>query len=173
MTTIPYQKIMQALVRSKIRFVIAGGVAVNLHQIQRMTVDLDLILHLEPENVEQFGKVIKKLGYQPKVPVSAADFGNKILREKWIKEKGMIVFSYINPDNPFELIDIFVREPMPFKDLYKRSKKVKAFGVILPVLGLADLITLKKAAARPKDLYDIRALTGLLNMEKAGKRKKK
>ena len=40
----------------------------------------------------------------------------------------MIVFSFIYKDPPFQLIDMFVDEPIPFKELFK-SKKIVDVGV--------------------------------------------
>lgn len=154
----PYKNILKALNKAKVEYLVAGGVAVNLHNIVRATVDLDLIIHLEAKNVIKFGGVMKKLGYVPKVPVKAEEFADPRKRELWIREKGMIVFSYVNPNNPMELIDIFVREPFPFEKLYQRRKKVRAFGIVIPVLGVKDLLALKLKAGRDKDLYDIKLL---------------
>ncbi|OGQ07798.1 MAG: hypothetical protein A3G32_03395 [Deltaproteobacteria bacterium RIFCSPLOWO2_12_FULL_40_28] len=159
---VPYIKIFKKLNKAKIRYLVAGGVAVNLHQINRGTVDLDLIVHLEQKNTLGFVKVMSQLGLVPKVPVDPKEFANEISREKWIKEKGMIVFSFLNPDNPLELVDIFVREPMPFQKLYKGRKNVKAFNIIIPVLGILDLIKLKEAAGRDKDLFDIKILKKMI-----------
>lgn len=154
----PYKDIFKALHRAKVRYLVAGGVAVNLHQIVRATVDLDLILHLEKKNVMKFVHVMKKLGYTPKVTVNPKDLADEQKRESWILEKNMMVFSFINPNNPMEIIDIFVREPFPFEKIYGRRKEVKAFGAKIPILGIEDLIKLKRKAGRDKDLYDIRLL---------------
>ncbi|MDO8526459.1 MAG: hypothetical protein Q7T03_02090 [Deltaproteobacteria bacterium] len=155
---ISYRNLFVALGKAKIRYLVAGGVAVNLHQVQRATADLDLIIHLEPDNVLKFAKVMTKLGYKPKVPVDAKDFADPKKRKEWIETKNMVVFSFINPSNHFELIDIFVQEPKPFKNMDKKKMKIEAFGVTIPVIGLDDLIELKKEAGREKDLFDIAQL---------------
>ena len=43
--------ILHALNHNNIRYLIAGGVAVNIHGYQRMTQDLDLVIQLIPENI--------------------------------------------------------------------------------------------------------------------------
>lgn len=154
----PYIKIFRALAVAKVEYLVAGGIALNLHQIVRMTVDLDLIVHLKKKNVEAFVQVMRSLGFRSKVPVNPLDFADEEKREAWISEKGMIVFSFVNPNNPMELIDIFVREPRPFEELFKRRKDVQVFDTIIPILGIQDLLALKEAAGRPKDQYDIMLL---------------
>jgi hypothetical protein len=43
----PYKKLFLNLFEHNIRYLVAGGFAVNLHQVQRATVDIDLILDLK------------------------------------------------------------------------------------------------------------------------------
>lgn len=155
---IPYRKLFEALFKNKIRYLVAGGVAVNLHQVNRATVDLDLIVHLESANVKQFVKMMLALGYKPKLPVKAEDFAKKEIRKKWGEEKNMMVFSFIHPQNPFEIIDVFVEEPRPFDELERNKVEVKAFDVTIPVIGLEDLIDMKKKAGRETDLFDVQQL---------------
>ncbi len=153
-----YRDIFVALDREQINYLVAGGFAVNLHQVQRATVDLDLILDLNESNVLKFVGVATQLGFKPRVPVAAIDLANAEKRHEWIREKGMMVFSFHNPQNPFETIDIFVEEPKPFADLASRQLVVEAFGVKIKVLGRDDLIELKIKAGRDKDLYDVKQL---------------
>lgn len=163
---IPYKDIFLALNRAKVRYLVAGGVAVNLHGIDRATVDLDLIVHLELRNALKFTRVMTKLGYAPKVPVKAEEFADPVKCKSWIKDKNMIVFSFINLKEPMELIDIFVEEPVPFEELYERRTKRAAFGTFIPVVSLRDLIRMKEKAGRPKDVFDLSYLVPL------GRRKK-
>lgn len=139
-------------------YLVAGGFAVNFHQVNRATVDLDIILHLEKENILKFNSVLAKLGFKPRVPVDGNDLADADKRREWIQEKNMVVFSYFHPEHPFALIDIFVEEPKPFEQMERNKLIVQAFGVKIPVVGLQDLIALKEQAARPKDLLDIQML---------------
>jgi len=45
--------ILHALNHADVRYLIAGGVAVNLHGYQRLTHDLDLVIQLEQSNIRQ------------------------------------------------------------------------------------------------------------------------
>ncbi|MDB5038070.1 MAG: uncharacterized protein JWQ35_1598 [Bacteriovoracaceae bacterium] len=155
---VPYKKIFEGLEKKKIRYLVAGGIAVNLHKVQRATVDLDLILHLQPKNTLSFIKMMLALGYRARLPVDPMDFADASKRKNWISKKRMLVFSFLNPSNPFELIDIFVKEPKPFKDLWRRRLEADAFGIKIRVISKKDLIDLKRKAGRPKDLFDIKEL---------------
>lgn len=155
---VPYQRLFEALAKEKVRYLVAGGFAVNFHQVQRATVDLDLILHLETENILTFVKIMNELGFSPRVPVKAEALANAENRKQWIEEKGMRVFSFVHNKNAFEVVDVFVEEPKPFGELFERRLNVKAFGNEIAVVGKADLIQMKREAGRDRDLFDISQL---------------
>jgi hypothetical protein len=49
-----YLAIFKRLNEKKIKYIVVGGIAVNLYGIPRMTYDLDLLLDLEDENLRRF-----------------------------------------------------------------------------------------------------------------------
>lgn len=152
---VPYKNILVALSQAGVEYLVAGGFALNFHGLARATFDLDLIIHLNEENVITFDNVMTSLGFCPKVPVAGRDFAKKENRERWIIEKNMIVFSYTNPNNPIELVDVFVNEPKPFAEMYERRHESEIFGMKVPSVGLEDLLQMKLKAGRPKDKLDI------------------
>src|SRR6185503_15067420 len=87
------EAVLAALNAAKVRYLVAGGVAVVLHGHLRTTGDLDLIVQLSPTNVLRGVQALSELGYRPRAPVSAAQFADPATRESWIKEKGLTVFS--------------------------------------------------------------------------------
>ena len=125
---------------------------------QRATVDLDLIVHLEKSNVLAFVEVMLALGYVPRAPIKAEDLADPIQRQRWISEKGMMVFSFIHSRNSYEVVDVFVREPKPFAELYAHRLTISAFSSSIEVVGKDDLIEMKRTAGRDKDLFDIQQL---------------
>ncbi|MFZ6016204.1 MAG: nucleotidyltransferase [Nitrospirota bacterium] len=72
-----YLAIFRRLNEKGIRYIVVGGVAVNLYGIPRMTYDIDLLLDLEDENLKRFLKLLKGWGFKPKVPVDIMDFARK------------------------------------------------------------------------------------------------
>lgn len=154
-----FERTLKALNKAKVKYIVAGGVAVYLHGIRRNTVDLDIIIDMSEKNIERLFFAMKKIGFTPKVPVTAEQFKIAKNRKKWIKEKNMKVFSFVNLDNPVELVDIFVIEPITYK---KARKVVRSDGRMkVPTLGIKDLIKLKKIAGRDQDLIDISDLERL------------
>lgn len=55
--------------KEAVKYMVAGGMAVNLYGIERATADIDIVLKLDNENLSKFVHVAKKLGLKPKVPV--------------------------------------------------------------------------------------------------------
>ena len=63
----------------------------------------------------------------------------------------------MNPRNPLDVVDILITE-----DASKiRTVKKRAFGMIVKVAAITDLIAIKKKAGRAQDLEDIKALRKL------------
>ena len=76
-----YDDIFIGFQQHKVKYVVAGGVAVVLHGVMRLTGDLDLIVYLEPGNLDRFVQAVKALGYQPLIPVPLEDFGDSKKRK--------------------------------------------------------------------------------------------
>jgi len=150
--------VFRELNRKKVKYVVAGGIAVNLHGVPRVTEDLDLVIYLGEENVSKFSEAMETLRYKPKIPVKIEDFGVKKNREDWIKNKGMIVFSLWNRNIPYRIIDVFVKDPIDFKELYRDKSNISAGEFKIPVVSIDHLIKLKEMAGRKQDISDIVSL---------------
>jgi predicted nucleotidyltransferase len=161
-----YGKVFKALNKAKVKYVVAGGVAVVIYGYPRLTQDLDLIVFLDSKNLDKFFEALKTVNYAPKVPVTKEQFIDHKQREAWKKQKGMIVFSFVNRNIPFDLVDMFVNEPINFTELYKMKKNVKVEGVTIPLIGIDHLLKLKKIAGRNKDLDDIAQLNIIKRLQK-------
>ncbi len=70
-----YDELMVEMQKNGIRYLLVGGLAVNLHGVPRFTHDVDIIISMEPSNVLKLNMVLKKLGYKPRLPVDPDDIG--------------------------------------------------------------------------------------------------
>jgi predicted nucleotidyltransferase len=150
-----YGSVFKALNKAKVKYVVAGGVAVNLYGYQRFTKDLDIIVALEKKNLSNLFDTLGKIGYIPKVPVTKEQFIDSKERAKWKKEKGMIVFSFVQIKPPFNIIDMLVGEPISFSGVYKQKTYGRIRNIKVPIISIDHLIELKSKAARSRDLEDI------------------
>lgn len=169
-------EIFRELAKEDVRYVIVGGIAVNLLGVPRFTADLDIVVALDRKNVLKFAKCMSRLGFRPKIPVTAEMFADPKNRESWIKEKNMIVLSFLHPERPYEVIDVFLKEPMPFDELWAKREKITLENIEIAVISIDHLIKLKKKADRLQDISDIEALRKLskeLKSEKKARGKKR
>jgi hypothetical protein len=155
------ERTLAALAEAQVRYLVVGGVAVVLHGHLRVTADLDLVVQLEPANVRRAITALDGLGFRPRAPVTATDFADAEIRESWVRDKGMMVFSLWNPELPGFEVDLFVREPFDFDSVYQRAVRVDLETCPVTVISLQDLIELKQAAGRPRDQEDVAALRAL------------
>lgn len=154
------ERVLAALERAGVRYLVVGGVAVVLHGFLRTTADLDLVIQLEPDNVRRALKALAELGYHPRAPVPAESFADPETREGWIRDKNLRVFSFWSEAGPLE-VDLFVEEPFDFEDVYRRAVRVPLREVEASVVPRRDLIELKRGAGRALDKEDVQRLQDL------------
>jgi predicted nucleotidyltransferase len=159
------EDVLIALNESDVRYLVVGGVAVVLHGYLRTTADLDLVVQLERENVERALQALESIGFRPRLPVEASEFADPEVRERWIEEKGMMVFSLYRESDPLLGVDLFVREPFDFDAVSTRALRVPLDRTTARIISLDDLIAMKNVAARPRDLEDVQALRALRSKE--------
>ncbi|MCG3139093.1 MAG: hypothetical protein HJJLKODD_02971 [Phycisphaerae bacterium] len=153
------RKIMQTLQTHEVRFLLVGGLAVNAHGLIRHTVDVDLVIQLQTDNIVKAFQALSTLGYRPMIPVNASEFADTQQRSSWIREKGMRVLQFRSNEHRTVTIDVFVEEPFPFDEEYDHALlKDLIGGIPVRVVTLKTLIKMKEAAGRPRDLSDIAEL---------------
>jgi hypothetical protein len=101
-----YRELFGAFEAAKVRYLVVGGLAVNLYGYVRMTVDLDIMIDLSEENVGRLVGVLERLGYVPRVPVPPGGLVSREKREEWIGEKGAVVCTFVDPKTPLKHVDI-------------------------------------------------------------------
>ncbi len=158
-----FEPIFQALDEAGVRYVVVGGVAVVLRGHVRFTADLDIAVDLTPEPAAKAVAALTAIGLRPRVPVDAADFADPDVRESWAEERGMTVFSMWDPGDPLRSVDLFVREPIDFEEMWNRAEVVSVGDASPRVASIPDLIRLKRLSGRTQDLADVEALERILD----------
>ena len=155
--------ILDALNTAEVRALVVGGLAVNAHGYLRFTKDADLAVDLVPENIERAFRALATLGYHPRVPITASQFADPVLRDRWIREKGMKVLQFYSDAHRETLIDVFVIEPFDFEEEYQSAlsgtvELPDRQPVVARYVAIPALIAMKQAVGRPQDLDDIQHL---------------
>jgi hypothetical protein len=144
-----------------IRYVLVGGLAVLLHGIDRLTADIDLVVDLAPAQAAKAVDALLELGFRTHAPVDARQFADAAVRERWHRESGMLVLSFWDPQNRRPTVDLFANYPLDFELLFRDSLLLPLTATTVRVASLDHLISIKRAAGRPKDLDDADRLAEL------------
>jgi hypothetical protein len=155
---VAYLELFDELEKAGVRYLVVGGVAVNLHGVPRSTADLDLLPSLDRENLLELGRVLEGLGYRPRLPVDPRDFADGEIRKRWHEEKNMLVFSWYHPKRTWEAIDVLFTAPVTFEEAKPRESRLDAGGVVVHVASIEDLVAMKSGTGREKDAADIALL---------------
>jgi hypothetical protein len=154
-----FETIVNALNAAEVRYLVVGGLAVNAHGYLRFTKDVDLVVRLATEDILSAFRALAEIGYQPKVPITAEQFADPVLRESWRKEKGMLVLQMWSDVHMQTPIDIFVYEPFDFDREYERALVgIDPDDPPARFVSIPALIAMKEAAGRATDLIDIEKL---------------
>lgn len=158
-----FKKVFTELNKQKVKYIVVGGVAVNMYGYPRFTGDLDILLLLEEKNLKKMDKAMKKLKYTERLPVSLLELKDKKKVRKWLKEKNLKAFSFIpQTDNPLQ-IDIITEESLKFGNFARNKIIGKISDVPIPLIHINDLIKMKKTANRQKDIDDLETLIQFKN----------
>jgi len=164
MKTASFYSVVEALSKRGVRFIVVGGLAVIEHGYLRATRDMDIVIQLVSENIYSCFKALEEIGYRPTVPISAEQFADPDLRQRWQGEKHMRVLQFWSDDYPDTKLDIFLDSPFDFDLEWKNSKRVSAqpHANEIRFASIPALIKMKQVAGRPRDLIDIEYLEKLL-----------
>ena len=154
-------QLIQKFNEAGVRYLIAGGFAVNAHGYVRYTNDLDLILWMKEENALKALAILKSEGYAPKIPVPIEQFANAELRRDWVENRNMVAFPLYSEQHRSTGIDLFVTEPLDFEAAFARRLRDRLNEIEADFVGIDDLILLKREASRSKDLLDIKYLEAI------------
>ncbi|MDP1675042.1 MAG: hypothetical protein Q8L65_18270 [Burkholderiales bacterium] len=66
-----FDALIKALDTGGVRYLIAGGLAVNAYGYLRFTRDVDVVIQMLPDNIGRAFSALNRIGYSPVVPVTA------------------------------------------------------------------------------------------------------
>jgi len=116
------KEMLVTLADAGVEFVVGGGVACVLHGVERVTLDLDVAVQMNSSNLDRLICAVEQLNLQPRVPVSLADIGDPDFVRSMVTEKGALVFSLADFNNPLRHLDIFLSPALSFERLTKGAK---------------------------------------------------
>ena len=130
---------------------LVGGYALGFHGYSRGTGDIDLWVRRSPENSERLFTALKKFG----APLS------DVKPDEFVVPNTILQIGV--PPNRIDVItDI---DGVSFDEAWAKREETFTAGISINLIGKNDLLTNKKATARPKDIPDILWLEGHSGLE--------
>jgi predicted nucleotidyltransferase len=168
-----YEEIFRAFQKQKVKYVLVGGIAVNLLGSMRSTADLDILVEMSDDNLKKIVQILKKQGYQVKQPVNGErsrtidpmKIADRKTREDWIKKKHMKAFNFYKEDELKE-VDIIIESAVSFEEAEKSVVRIKVDDLTLPVISIDELIKMKRKTGRAVDKLDIEELKKIKGLKK-------
>ncbi len=151
-----FQSLIRLLFQANVRFIVIGGAAATAHGSARLTLDLDVVYDRDKENISRLVSALAPLqpylrGAPPGLPFD------------WSVETLIrgLNFTLITPLGALDLLGE-VTGGGTFVDLEPHSVLLELHGGECLCLDIETLITVKRAAGRPKDFEAIAELEALL-----------
>lgn len=147
------REIFAALNRHGVELLLIGGMAVQVHGHPRTTQDADLLPAPGRENLARLANALRELGARPA--------GSEAPPAGWSVGRALAGEDMVSLDTDAGGVDVHRAPPgaAPYAQLAARALRVEVFGIRLEVVGLDDLIAMKRASDRPLDRADVAALT--------------
>jgi hypothetical protein len=141
-----FRDLLVELHRAGARFVVLGGHAVAFHGHPRATKDLDVLVEADASNAKRVYAALAAFG----APLSSFE----VRVEDFSSYDGVLQIGV-----PPRRIDIINRaDGITFAEAIADGESFDLEGCAIPVIGRAALIKNKRAAARPQDIADVKAL---------------
>lgn len=151
-----YLDLFRALQEHQVRYLLVGGLAMNLHGVPRMTMDVDLVLSMDDENLDRFIACANALSLTPTAPVSIQAIKDAKQRRFWIEQKHMVAFGLQNNQARIPImVDLLIAPPIELEAAYTRSLKRNLEDVEVCFASIEDMISLKHGTGRAQDESDI------------------
>ena len=153
-----YLDLFRTLQEERVDYVVVGGLAINLHGVERATMDVDLVLAMDDANLRRFLSAADRLKLKPILPVSIEALRDAKQLDAWAREKRLIAFSLHSASPNLPTVDIIVRPAVPFNAMHRNRIEKDIGGVRFNLASIDDLIKLKTGTGRKQDASDIEAL---------------
>ena len=139
------EQLLKLLKENHVKFVIIGATAFPVHGFSRATLDIDIFIKPEKTNAQRTLKALKEFGYD------VTDLTIDELLTKKVLIRQYLIETDIHP----------IVTGATFEKVWKNKVKAKFGKTFVWFASLDDLITMKKAASRTKDVEDLKYLLKL------------
>ena len=134
-----FGRILKDLNQAGVRYVLIGGIALIRHGVVRATRDVDAVFDPDADNVERIRSLVSRWG-------ATRPDGSPVPEDA------------IAGNRSIHLLVSESAAGISFSDLRTRAEQKKVDGVEAPICSLEDLVAMKRAVGRERDLVDLEDL---------------
>jgi hypothetical protein len=148
---------LETLVKHRVRFIVIGGFGAQLRGSPSITGDTDICYALDDENLKRMARALNELHATLRGAPRDVPF---LLDAETLKMGDHFTF-----DTDAGALDILGHPsgvPGGYEELERAADRLEiAMGVTVSVASIDDLIRMKRASGRPKDLIEVEVLGAL------------
>ena len=148
-------KALRVLVHYRVQFVVIGGLAGRLWGSPTVTNDLDICYGRDQDNLERLAAALRSLHAR----LRGVDEDVPFLLETETLRAGD-AFTFVTDAGNLDVLGT-PSGTDGFEDLFETATMMDLDGLNVPVADIEDLISMKRAAARPKDRIEAEVLAAL------------
>jgi hypothetical protein len=136
-----YANVLKRLREFGVKYLVIGGHSVIAHGFERVTFDLDIAIDPDATNAERLIRALHSSGIPGAENLSV---------DELISEVGYTLYADIG------VVDIHASVPgLDFDKAYARRHVARYGDVEADISAVEDLISMKEAIGRPRDLVDL------------------
>jgi hypothetical protein len=152
--------ILARLVAHGVDFVVIGGIAVVLHGSAQLTQDLDITYATDEANLEQLGATLLELGAKLRGVDEELPF---VPDAQTLRRTAILCLTTTEG-----ILDVLAAPDgaPPYAELRARADRFSLGDFAVLVASIDDLIAMKRAAGRPKDLAAIADLEAIRRLSR-------
>lgn len=154
--TFDARELFRALARHDVEYVTIGGIAIQAYGGQRLTQDLDVVIAASTENFARLASALLDL--------DARILGSEGQHSRSVPNPALLASSdqwhLITDHGPLDVLTLPAHLGS-FTDVRARAHEIPLGNLSIPIAHRSDLLKMKRAAARPQDLADVRLLESL------------
>ena len=157
------ERIIRALAKHGVRYVLVGATAARLQGFPRLTADADIAPASDSDNLRQLSAALRDL--RARVFIESVPEGLQFSCDPQTLSRSNL-WNLVTDAGRLDLI-FKPSGTQGYDDLFKSALKYEVFGVEVHAASLKDILRTKLASNRPQDQDDVRILRAMLKRRQA------
>ena len=147
------ERVCRALGDADVDYAVVGGQAVALHGVVRGTIDVDVALRWSLPMLRRAEAALRGIGLVSQLPLTATEVFEH--RDDYVANRNLVAWNFHDPDAPLRQVDLIIAYDLAGK----QTQQVELEEGAVRVLGIDDLIDMKRRSGRAQDVADVEALS--------------